>query len=157
MRAEHGRSPSLRQPRFKNKYPSRSSPRVTERLRSLPGLVEEDVPRLRVLGDVRGKSIKLLDSLGVDFLPDTQHRTLHYRKQQHMRESSPRGERKRATHLHNVVIEQQPEAMTLHYGDVMSSVWTAEDTQTNTNLFHCATQLASTVGVRRRRLCPGVS
>lgn len=44
--------------------------------RSLPGLVEEDVPRLRVLGDVRGESIKLLNSLGVDFLPDTQKVTL---------------------------------------------------------------------------------
>lgn len=52
------------------------------------------------------------------------------------------------THLHNVVIEQQPEAMALHYGDVMSSVWTTEDTQTNSGLFHCATRLASTVSVR---------
>lgn len=39
--------------------------------RSLPGLVEEDVPGLGVLGDVRGESVELLDGLGVDFLPNT--------------------------------------------------------------------------------------
>lgn len=33
------------------------------------------------------------------------------------------------THLYDVVVEQQPEAVTLHYGDVMSSVRTTEDTR----------------------------
>ena len=103
--------------------------------RSLPGLVEEDVPRLGVLGDVRGKSVKLLDSLGVNFLPNTQNVALQEAA------AHAWGECKRVMHLHNVVVEQQPEAMTLHYGDVMSSVWTTGDTQTNTDSFHCATRV----------------
>lgn len=35
------------------------------------------------------------------------------------------------THLHDVIVEQQPEAVALHNGDVMSSVWAAENTETN--------------------------
>lgn len=38
---------------------------------SLPGLVEEDVSWLRVLGDVWGKAVKLLDGLGINFLHNT--------------------------------------------------------------------------------------
>ena len=29
------------------------------------------------------------------------------------------------THLHNVVVKQQPEAVALHDGDVVASVWAA--------------------------------
>lgn len=45
--------------------------------------------------------------------------------------------RLRVTYLHNVIIKQQPEAVTLHYGDVMTSVWTTEHTQTSSeSLIH---------------------
>lgn len=59
---------------------------------------------------------------------------------------SSEGERLRVTHLHNVIIKQQPEAMTLHDGDVMTSIWPTEETQTegsyctddsNLKLPHC--------------------
>ena len=38
---------------------------------SVSGLVEEDIARLRVLGDLRGESVELLYGLGVDFLEGT--------------------------------------------------------------------------------------
>lgn len=31
------------------------------------------------------------------------------------------------THLHDIIIKQQPEAVTLHYGDVVSSVGSTEE------------------------------
>ena len=37
------------------------------------------------------------------------------------------------THLHNVIIKQQPEAMALHYGDVMTSIWATEETETDSD------------------------
>lgn len=112
--------------------------------RSLPGLVEEDVPGLGVLGDVRGESVELLDGLGVDFLPNT-HNTA-FRGGNGQRRVKDGSKVEGATHLDDVVVEQQPEAVTLHDGDVMSSVRTAEDTrgtrgQTPTchfASFHCA-------------------
>lgn len=67
--AEHGGSPSLHQLRWMENPKSPSPARLRP---SLSGLVEEDVPRLRVLGDVGGEAVKLLDGLGVDFLPDKQ-------------------------------------------------------------------------------------
>lgn len=30
------------------------------------------------------------------------------------------------TYLYNIVIKQQPEAMTFHYSDVMTTIWTTE-------------------------------
>lgn len=63
------------------------------RLRSsLSGLVEEDVPRLRVLGDVGGEAVKLLDGLGVDFL-HRQNRRLDESKQQQQQQQSVRERR----------------------------------------------------------------
>lgn len=59
---------------------------------SVSGLVEEDVPRLRILGDVRRQAVELLNCLGINF-------------------------------LHNVVIKQKPEAVALHYGDVVATIW----------------------------------
>lgn len=35
------------------------------------------------------------------------------------------------THLDNVIIKQQPEAVTLHYGDVMPPIWPTEKTNRN--------------------------
>ena len=37
---------------------------------SVSGLVEQDVSRLGVLGDVRRQTVELLDRLGVDFLQE---------------------------------------------------------------------------------------
>lgn len=103
------------------------------RLQSLPGLVEENVSRLRVLGDVWGKPIKLLDGLGVNFLHNRSEtlftdNTIVKRTNRWVKEHQAdiNRLRQRVTHLHNVIIKQQPEAMTLHYGDVMTSIRAAE-------------------------------
>lgn len=123
-------------------HPVQSPPESLMRVQSLPGLVEEDVSRLRVLGDVWGKPVKLLDGLGVNFLHKTSEtvckqlftdaaaaaRTDDSGNTEHINKP-----RLRVTHLHNVIIEQQPEAVTLHYGDVMTSVWAAEETHTHTD------------------------
>lgn len=89
---------------------------------SLPRLVEEDVSRLWVLGNIWGKSVELLDGLGVDFLHDTGRR---WSEQRAPRRTDKGGG---ATHLHYVVVEQKPEAVALHYGDVMTSVGATEVT-----------------------------
>ena len=49
-----------------------SSPAGQRRLSppgSVSGLVEQDVSRLRVLGDLRGQPVELLYGLSIDFLP----------------------------------------------------------------------------------------
>ena len=38
-----------------------------------------------------------------------------------------RGKRKCFSHLYDVVVEQQPEAVALHDRDVVSAVWTAAE------------------------------
>lgn len=43
------------------------------------------------------------------------------------------GLRVSVTHLHDVIIKQQPEAMALHYGDVMTSIWATEETETDSD------------------------
>lgn len=127
------------------KKPIQSSPVSLIQLQSLPGLVEQDVSRLRVLGDVWGKPVKLLDGLGVDFLHGTSktrftdhtnigkstNRWVKKHRADHNRLSQ------RVTHLHNVIVKQQPEAVTLHYGDVMTSIWATEETQTNSESLPC--------------------
>ncbi len=34
------------------------------------------------------------------------------------------------TYLYNVIIKQKPEAMTLHYSDIMTSIWTTTKKKT---------------------------
>lgn len=46
---------------------------------------------------------------------------------------STTGLRVSVTHLHDVIIKQQPEAMALHYGDVMTSIWATEETETDSD------------------------
>ena len=40
------------------------------------------------------------------------------------------------THLDNVVIKQQPEVMTFHYGNVVTPIWTTEKKKTTT-MYQC--------------------
>lgn len=128
---------------IKEKNPIQSSPVLPIQLQSLPGLVEEDVSRLRVLGDVWGKTVKLLDGLRVDFLHDTSKDAVNWKNKKHTRLQmnkqmsqgtlSTPGLRVSVTHLHDVIIKQQPEAVALHYGDVMTSIWATEETETDSD------------------------
>lgn len=142
--------------RLQGSVPVWSSPVSLIRFSSLPGLVEEDVSRLWVLGDVWGKPVKLLDCLGVDFL----HKTVKTNVQVTagtlrlgwVREQRAEQHRLsvRVTHLHYIIIKQQPEAMTLHDGDVMSSVRTTENTETNSDsaeVRHCVTPVWASCNV----------
>lgn len=106
---------------------------------SLPGLVEEDVPWLGVLGDVWGKPVKLLDGLGVNFLYKHEERWCLPGKNNDIKRKKWDEWR---THLHDVVIKQQPEAVTLHDGDVMTPIGATEGTNSDcllhtTPTMHC--------------------
>lgn len=92
--------------------------------RSVPGLVKEDVTRLRVLGDFRCETVELLYSLCINFLKEWMKSTQQGQETRTCCRCHMFAHACELAHLYNVIVKQQPEVVAFHDGDVVSPVWT---------------------------------